>query len=171
MTAIAQGDRDALAQLVRRHQPSVLSTAFRILRRWDQAEDVAQEAFLRVHRAAPKYVPSAAFTTWLYRIVVNLCRDALRKRRPDLEPPAELSDGRAPRPGSELEGDERARAVRTAIAQLPERQCTAVILHRYAGLSHAEIAQTTGWTVPAVESCLVRAYAHLRETLADLADS
>jgi RNA polymerase sigma-70 factor (ECF subfamily) len=171
MEAIAAGDMDALGELVRRHQASVLSTAYRLLGRWDQAEDVAQEVFLRVHRAAPRYTPSAALTTWLYRIVVNLCQDALRKRRPLVEPPPDLPNGRAARPGAELDRAQRAEAVQRAVAGLPERQQIALVLHRYAGLSHAEIAEATGWTASAVESCLVRAYARLRDDLADLRDS
>ena len=171
MAAVADGDMDALGELVRRHQSSVLATAYRLLGRWDQAEDAAQEAFIRVHRAASTYVSSAAFTTWLYRIVTNLCLDALRKRRSGPEPPAELSNGRTSRPGRNLERAELASVVRRAVAGLPERQRIAVILHRYAGLSHAQIAEATDWSLSAVESCLVRAYARLREELADLQDS
>ncbi|MBN1346253.1 MAG: sigma-70 family RNA polymerase sigma factor [Phycisphaerae bacterium] len=171
MAELARGDMNALGELVRRHQSAALSTAYRILGRWDAAEDVVQETFIRVHRAARGYEPSAAFSTWLYRIVVNLCRDALRKRRSQVEPPTDLRDGRAAAPPSSLEERERARAVRQAVDRLPERQRIAVILHRYAGLSHAEIAETTGSTVSAVESCLVRAYAGLREALKGLRES
>jgi RNA polymerase sigma-70 factor (ECF subfamily) len=171
MVAVAEGDTAALGELARRHQRSALATAYRILGRWDAAEDVVQEAFIRVHRAAPTYQPSAAFSTWLYRIVVNLCRDALRKRRPEAEPPADLSDHRAAGPAAALEAQERGRAVQEAIARLPDRQRIAVILHRYAGLSHAEVAEATGWSISAVESCLVRAYAGLRESLKGLRES
>jgi RNA polymerase sigma-70 factor (ECF subfamily) len=168
MRALAGGDTNALAVLVRRHQPAVLSTAYRLLGRWDQAEDVAQEAFIRVYRAASGYTPSAAFTTWLYRIVVNLCQDALRKRRPTVETPDDLSNRRSTRPDHAMEQDERVQAVRRAIGGLPERQRIAVILHRYSGMSHAQISEATGWTPSAVESCLVRAYARLRDELAHL---
>ena len=171
MTRLADGDMGAFAELVERHQSSVLSTAYRFLGRWDLAEDVAQETFIRVYRAASSYVPSAAFTTWLYRIAVNLCQDALRRRRPALEPPADLSDGRSVRPGENLEQAEQTRSVRDAVMRLPERQRIAVVLHRYAGMTHAEVADVTGWTASAVESCLVRAYARLREDLVDLRDS
>lgn len=168
MAGIASGDIGALGVLVRRHQSAALAMAYRILGRWDQAEDVAQDAFLRVHRAAASYIPSAAFTTWLYRIVVNLCQDVLRKRRGEIEPPGDLSNGKTVGPEAALGRSERVEAVRRAVTALPERQRIAVVLHRYTGLSHAEIAESTGWTVSAVESCLVRAYARLRECLADL---
>jgi RNA polymerase sigma-70 factor (ECF subfamily) len=171
MASVAENDMDALELLVRRHQASALSTAYRILARWDQAEDVAQEVFIRVYQAAGSYVPTAAFTTWMYRIVVNLCRDHLRKRRPNLEPPEDLGDSRGEAPAQVIARAEHAEAVRKAVDRLPERQRITVILHRFSGLSHAEIAEATGWSVAAVESCLVRAYAALRQGLSELGNS
>jgi len=164
--SIADGHLDALEPLVRRHQDNVRRLAYRFLGRWGDADDVAQEAFLRVVCAAPRYQPTARFTTWLHRIVVNLCLDARRRQTrfvaadpPDLpaDPPADV-----------LERDETVRRVREALDSLPERQRMAVILHRYEGESHREIAEVTGWSESAVESLLVRAYANLRRTLADL---
>ncbi len=171
MARVARGDMDALGELVRRHQDKALALAFRMLGRWDLAEDVAQDAFLRVHRAAPRYRPEAKFTTWLYRIVVNLCRDQQRRAG---RAPAPLSED-APEPAAEptadpLEARERAARVRRALDRLPERQRTAVLLHRYEGLSHREVAEAMDASDKAVESLLVRAYAKLRKELADLAD-
>jgi RNA polymerase sigma-70 factor (ECF subfamily) len=160
----------ALGDLVRRHQHAAGAFAFRMLGRWDSAEDVVQEAFLHVHRAARRYQPDAKFTTWLYRIVLNLCRDVARRAR---QAPAQLSEAAEPEraPAADpLEARERAARVHRAVAALPERQRTAVILHRYQGLSHREVAQATGWSESAVESLIVRAYAALREELADLRD-
>lgn len=170
MAAVGNGDMAAFGELIRRHQPTALASAYRLLARWDQAEDVVQEAFLRVHRAASSYTASAAFTTWLYRIIVNLCQDSFRKRRSVAEPQDELANGRSHEPAQTVEESERTEAVRRAIAALPERQRIAVVLHRYDGLSHEQIAEVTGWTRSAVESCLVRAYAQLRESLSDLQD-
>jgi RNA polymerase sigma-70 factor (ECF subfamily) len=147
----------------------VLELAYRTLGSWDLAEDVAQEAFLRVHRAAKRYQPTAMFTTWLYRIVINLCLDEQRKRAKSgvsLEPevyeqvPASNHDA--------AEKQEIATLVRTAVQALPERQRMAVVLHRYSGLNHAQISEATGWTQSAVESLLVRAYANLRNKLAKM---
>ncbi len=171
MSQIAAGDTAALAVLVRRHQSVVLSNAYRLLGRWDQAEDVAQDAFVRVFRAASSYKPTAAFTTWLYRIVIHLCLDIQRKKRRPSELPSELANGRAPSPGQSLAQQETADIVRRAVAALPDRQKTAVILHRYTGLSHQEIAEVTGWSVSSVESCLVRAYAQLRRSLSHVKPS
>jgi len=169
MEGVAHGEMDALSELVRRHQKLVLRTAYRMLGRWDLADDVGQETFLRVHRAAKTYRPEAKFTTWLYRIVISLCLDVARraKRAPvEIENWSGVPDPTlAPDP---IEVRERVERVRAAVADLPERQRTVLILHRYEGLSHKEIAESTGWSESAVESLLVRAYANLRRTLSDL---
>ena len=171
MAAVGRGDMGALGELVRRHQGKAIALAFRTLGRWDLAEDMAQEAFLRVLRAAKRYRPDARFTTWLYRIVVNLCLDHQRRAR---QAPSALTDD-SPEPSAApsadpLEARERVLRVQRAVEALPERQRMAVVLHRYEGLSHREVAEVTGWSVSAVESLLVRAYASLRKSLADLSE-
>lgn len=171
MERVASGERDALAMLVRRHQERVIALAFRFLGRWDAAEDVCQDTFIRVFRSAGAYRPDAQFTTWLYRIVANQCWDRRRKaaREPVVDVPEHVvtdhADGAAV-----IEQQERQLAVRRAVAALPDRQRLALVLHRYEGFSHADIAKATGWSVGAVESCIVRAYARLRETLSELQD-
>jgi len=168
VAAVGAGRMSALSELMRRHEGKVLALAFRTTGRWDQAEDVAQEAFLRVHRSASTFRPRAKVTTWLYRITVNLCLDHLRRAK---RAPLTMSD-HALVPAVEspdaLEADERVDMVRRAIADLPDRQRTALTLHRYQGLSHREITDATGWSPKAVASLLVRAYATLRESLAEL---
>ena len=162
MRELAAGRMEALAALVRRHQHSVRAIAWRMTGREDAADDITQETFLRVYRSAGSYRPTAAFTTWLYRIVVNLCLDRARAPRmvdlPEDAPAPETADG-------PLLRAERLEAVRKAVAALPERQRIAVILHRFEGLSHAQIAAATGWSEPAVESLLTRAYETLRAAL------
>jgi RNA polymerase sigma-70 factor (ECF subfamily) len=171
IVSVAQGSMPALAELVRRHQDKVLSLAYRMLGRWDQAEDVAQEAFLRVYHAAGKYTPRAAFTTWLYRIVVNLSLDARRRSRKAPAPLPEESALKAdPGDCDPLEAREQAERIRRAVADLPERQRTALILYRYHDLSRRQIAEVTGWTDSAVESLLVRAYANLRTAITEFAE-
>jgi RNA polymerase sigma-70 factor (ECF subfamily) len=166
MARLAKGDMSALGDIVRKHQDKVLSLSYRVLGDWHRAEDVAQETFLRIYRAAEKYKPKARFTTWLYRIVINLCFDEQRKRAKAVAPledadPAVLAESDC----NIAERKEVVKSVKTAVNELPERQRLAVILHRYDGLSHTEIAEVTGWTTSAVESLLVRAYANLREKL------
>jgi len=172
MTRLAAGDMAALGDLARRHQDKILSLSYRVLGDWHRAEDVAQETLLRVYRAAKRYKPQAKFTTWLYRIVVNLCLDEQRKQGKTAAP---LEDAdRAVLAESESNAAERkevVESVRAAVSELPERQRLVVILHRYDGLSHGEITEVTGWTKSAVESLLVRAYANLREKLGKIKDS
>jgi len=106
------------------------------------------------------------FTTWLYRIVVNLCLDEKRKRARNGTSLDDMTiEARAEPDRDPTERKELSQLVQAAIAELPERQRITLVLHRYDGLSHAQIAQVTGWTPSAVESLLVRAYANLREKL------
>jgi len=156
----------ALGDIVSRHQDRVLSLSYRVLGDWHRAEDVAQEAFLRVHRAAKRYRPEAKFTTWLYRIVVNLCLDEQRKRARAAAPLENAGSEVLVEPDcNAAEKKELAELVRASVNKLPERQRLAVILHRYDGLSYGEISEVMGWTKSAVESLLVRAYANLRGKL------
>ena len=166
MTRLAKGDMAALGDIVRRHQDKVLSLSYRVLRDWHRAEDVTQETFLRVYRAAKHYKPKAKFTTWLYRIVINLCFDEQRKQAKTAAPLEDANPAVLAEPDcNAAERKEVIESVKAAVNELPERQRLAVILHRYDGLSHAEIGEVTGWTKSAVESLLVRAYANLREKL------
>lgn len=165
----AAGDRAAFTALVQAHAARVRATAFRFLNDGEAAEDVVQEAFIRVYRAAAEFRPDAAFTTWLYRMVVNLCWDHRRRvaRARRLQQAVAQSPGTVPPTATPLEDAERTAAVRAAVAALPDRQRLAVVLHRFDGLSHAEVADVTGWSIGAVESCLVRGYAALRKSLAE----
>jgi RNA polymerase sigma-70 factor (ECF subfamily) len=171
MARLAKGHVPALGELAQRHQGRVLEIAFRTLGQWDLAEDVAQETFLRVYRAAKRYRPQAQFTTWLYRIVVNLCLDEQRRRAKSAVPLESVAPEGLPAPYIEpAERKEVAQFVRTAVQELPERQRVAIILYRYEGLNHAQISEVTGWSQSAVESLLVRAYANLRGKLAKIKD-
>lgn len=166
---VAAGDTAALGELVRRHQERVLSLAYRILLRWDMAEEVGQEVFLRVWSSAGDYQPKARFTTWLYRVVVNASLDA--KRRAGRQP-VQLTESFDESTSTDLPdclvAEETAGSVARAVAALPERQRITLVLHVYESLRCREVAEVTGWSVSAVESLLVRAYAALRDSLSDL---
>lgn len=166
MQLLGRGDLQALAVLVRRYQEPVRLLAYRVLGRWDLADDMAQETFLRLLRTADRYRPDTALIAFLRRIVVNLCLD-LRKRKRAVNWPESEPASRAPGAGERLEADERRAAVWAEINQLPERQRVALTLHRFEGLGHEEIAELTGWSLSAVESLLVRAYGRLRDRLQD----
>ncbi|MDO8313192.1 MAG: sigma-70 family RNA polymerase sigma factor [Sideroxyarcus sp.] len=166
MSGLAQGQLWALDCLIDRYQQKVFALAYRILRDWHSAEDVAQETFIRLHNAAPRYKPDAKLITFLYPIVLNLCRDMQRKagRMTQSEMPLEsISDSDSPE--SIAIKNENVTAVTQAVASLPQRQKTALLLHRFDGFSHSEVAQIMNISQSAAESLLVRAYASLRQSL------
>jgi RNA polymerase sigma-70 factor (ECF subfamily) len=153
----AGGDREAARLLSQRFTPMTLRVAQRMLRDPAEAEDVAQEAMLRLWRMAPGWRPGTAkVSTWLYRVVANLCTDRLRKRRSvPLEAAPEAEDGMPGAAERMIEAD-RAAALEAALATLPERQRQAVILRHLEGLSNPEIAKVMEIGVEAVESLVAR---------------
>jgi RNA polymerase sigma-70 factor, ECF subfamily len=165
MARVARGDERAFRALAGRHLPAMLGLARRILGNGTEAEDVAQEALLRVWTHAPRWQPLALFRTWLTRVVVNLCLD--RKRRAPwlaLEAAGEIVDP-APGPGAKTERDERDRLVARAIAELPARQRTAIVLTYGDGMSNAQVAEILDTSVSAVETLLIRGKQNLRRAL------
>jgi len=168
---IADGDPAASRALVARKLPRILGLAQRMLGDKTEAEDVAQEAFLRVWRQAPKWRPGQArFDTWLHRVSLNLCYDRLRRRReiPTEDPPDLADDGPAPDRG--LEARDTGRRVGAALARLPDRQREAIVLCHYQELGNIEAAAIMGVTVEALESLLSRGRRSLRAALADLVE-
>jgi len=170
MLRVARGDRDACGLLVERHLRRVVAFAARVLASPSEAEDVAQEAFARVWTGAASWRPGVArFTTWLHRVVLNLCLDRLaRRREAPLDDAPEPADP-APTPAGQLEEADVTRVVTREIECLPERQRTALALCHYQGLRNDEAAEIMGITVEAVESLLARARRTLRERLRPLA--
>ncbi len=170
MALVARGDAPAYRALTRRHLPAMLGLARRILGNAADAEDVAQEAMLRVWTHAPRWQPLAAFRTWLTRVVVNLCLDRKRRARwVALEAAGELVD---PAPGATAtaEHDERERLLAVAIAELPARQRTAIVLTYSEGMSNAQVADILGTSASAVETLLVRGKQNLRARLVHVID-
>lgn len=162
-----QGDRVAARALADRLAPIAVRVARRMLADPAEAEDVAQEAMLRLWRAAPGWqAGTAKVSTWLYRVVANLCTDRLRRRRPvPLDAAPEPEDGR---PGAEagLIAADRAAALDAALMTLPERQREAVVLRHLEGLTNPEIAEIMGIGVEAVESLTARGKRGLTQALA-----
>ena len=170
MALVAKGDQRAYRKLASRHLAAMLGLARRILGNAADAEEVVQEAMLRVWTHAPRWQPLAAFRTWLTRVVVNLCLD--RKRRAPwvaLEAAGEIVD---PTPGAteRSEADERDRLVAAAVEELPARQRTAIVLTYNEGLSNAQVAEILDTTVSAVETLLMRGKQNLRRALGNLID-
>lgn len=165
------GDRAAWPALVRRHAVAIQRVAWFLLRDRSEAEDIAQETFLRLLRKAPSWRPGRAqLRTWLHRVAVNLAIDRRRRRRflADSPPPEAVAGEDAPRPDRALDV---ARAVGRALDLLPERQRTAIVLVHYQGFSNLEAARTLAVSVEALESLLARGRRAMRKTLAaDAAD-
>jgi RNA polymerase sigma-70 factor (ECF subfamily) len=174
MALVAAGDAGAFEHLVERHQRLVIGTVSRMLGNNADAEDIAQQVFVRVWKSAKRYVPRAKFTTWLLKITRNLVFNELRRRSRHAqvslqtemdEEERPIKDERASAPDASFLEQELQKAIDAAIAELPEAQRLAVILRRYEELSYEEIAETLDQSVSAVKSLLFRARTELRARL------
>lgn len=174
MRRVQTGDETAFAALMQRWELPVKSVIGRLVFNASEAEELAQETFVRVWQQREKFRAGAEFRPWVFAIAVNLARNRLRwwRRRPNvaLEEWTKAEDAggvsHAPRGGAEsLERTERAVAVRDAIAALPAELREALVLFEYEQMSHAEIAEAVGATVKAVETRIYRAREKLRTAL------
>jgi RNA polymerase sigma-70 factor, ECF subfamily len=163
---IAAGDSTAFAALMRRHVDRAHGLAYRIVGNRSDAEDVVQDAFLKVWTRAGQWRPGTAqFSTWLYRVVFNRCLDLKRRPRSDnLEAMDEIGDGR-PDALSGIEAQQDQRRMAAAIAGLPDRQRAAIALTYTTGLANAAAAEVMEISLKAFESLLVRAKKELRRDL------
>ncbi len=161
MRRTAKGDAAAFRALADAHLGRIMNFAYRMLHDRTEAEDVAQETFLRLWKDAARYEPKARVTTWLHRIAHNLCVDRLRGRRE--EPKDDLDEERSSaEPGGLLDRKRLAIDVGKALAELPERQRTAITLVHYQGLTNIEAASILEVGVDALESLLARGRRSLR---------
>lgn len=172
-------DRAAFAELVERFHTRLVAVLHHLVGHPDEADDLAQEVFLRVYRTRQKYTPRAKFATWLFTIANNLALNALRDRKRKPAVPLDPFDPTAsgPWPTSALAADkgeppthrmqqaELAEVVRQALDQLNDRQRMAVVLNKFEDMNYAEIAEIMGLTTKAVKSLLSRARTRLRECL------
>jgi RNA polymerase sigma-70 factor (ECF subfamily) len=167
---VRNGETRLFEEIVRRYQDAVYGVALRFTRDPGDAQDIAQEVFLRAFRALDRFRGEAKLSTWLYRVAYNLCIDSLRsarRRRRSAAPGEEaagMADPRVDLPGELLEAEERER-VRQAVDGLAEHYRSVVVLHYYQALSYEEIAAVTGVTVKTVETRLYRARKIMRRRL------
>jgi RNA polymerase sigma-70 factor, ECF subfamily len=182
MLDVKAGDDGSFELLLRKYRNPLVNFLARMVRDRGMAEELAQEVFLRVYRARKGYAPSAKFTTWMFRIASNLALNAIRDGRYrqleiSMDQPVEIGDDQAPswevadrRPGAEqqLMARDRAAIIQRAIAQLPDKQRAAVLLHKYQELDYDEIARILECSEAALKSLLFRAYETLRVQLAPL---
>jgi len=151
------------AQVVRQRETQVLRTAFRILGNWADAEDVAQEVFLRLHKNGLKFENEAAAGGWLYRVTVNLCVDRTRSARSAQELTELASRDRSAETAVLLE--EKKQRLMAALATLPAKERAAVVLREIEGLSTAEVAAVLGSTEGTIRSQISKALVKLRGIL------
>jgi RNA polymerase sigma-70 factor (ECF subfamily) len=182
MLDVKAGDDASFDFLLRKYRSPLVNFLYRMVRDPAQAEDLAQEVFLRVYRARKEYSPTAKFTTWLFRIATNLALNSVRDNRhrkleTSIDAPESNEENAAPRelPAREMRIDEhlleqdRVAFIRRAIESLPEKQRVAVLLHKYEEMDYAEIARVLECSESALKSLLFRAYESLRVQLAPLA--
>ncbi len=171
-----KGDEHAFDLLVKRYEKNVSRGCFRFLNNIDDARDAAQEVFIKIYYGLDQFKPDAKFSTWLYRIMVNHCLNVIRtrKRRAWLSRFTKESDAfeehtlsNDENPAVKMELSERRAAVEKAILTLDEKLKTAVILHKYQGLSYKEIADVQKISLSAVESRIHRAKKKLAVLLKD----
>jgi len=184
MLDVKAGDQQSFELLLQRYRTPLVNFLYRMVRNREQAEDLAQEVFLRVYRAREDYEPSAKFTTWLFRIATNLALNSVRDHRYQkleisMDAPivadAEEGDERMMEVADEhpdieqhLVEETRKKMIRHAIQKLPEKQRAAVLLHKYQELDYVEISKILQCSESALKSLLFRAYETLRVELAPL---
>ena len=172
LVAYAAGDPDAGRELTVRLAPRILAQAQRLLGDRSEAEDVTQEALIRLWRIAPEWRQGEAkVTTWLYRVTANLCTDRLRQRKRlvPLEAAGDPASG-GPSADGRLMATDRYQALRAALAALPERQAQAISLRHLEGLGNPEISEIMDISVEAVESLTARGKRALSAALAGRRD-
>jgi len=180
MLQVRDDDAAAFEELVVRYQSRLMTVLEQLVHKREQAEDLAQEVFMRVFRARKSYEPGAKFSTWLFTIANNVASNALRsmaRRREINVSPAQDAESQADplaqlalaasglMPTRQLDHAERAEVVRLAIHSLGERQKLALLLSKFEGMSYAEIGETMGLSTQAVKSLLARARSNLRASL------
>jgi RNA polymerase sigma-70 factor (ECF subfamily) len=184
MLDVKAGDEQSFELLLQRYRTPLVNFLYRMVRAREEAEDLAQEVFLRVYRARKDYVPSAKFTTWLFRIATNLALNSVRDNRHQrmeisLDAPVTIDseDGdekpldvaeKHPNIEQHLVEEERKKMIRHSIDKLPEKQRAAVLLHKYQELDYGDIAKILECSESALKSLLFRAYETLRVELAPL---
>lgn len=180
MLRVRDGDDEGFEILIEKYRKPILHFMFRMVRNQAVAEELAQEAFLRVYRSRQTYRAEARFSTWLYRIAANLgvnyARDTKYERaaqnvyldQPDPETGVhpEVAD-KSLTVEQELVREERMRAIRERVMALPERQRAAVLMHKYQGMDYKQIGEVLRLSESATKSLLFRAYQQLRQTLKD----
>jgi RNA polymerase sigma-70 factor (ECF subfamily) len=185
MLRVRDDDAEAFADLVELYHHRLVTVMHHLVGNNEEAEDLAQEVFLRVYRGRKKYHPKAKFSTWLYTIANNLALNILRtrQRKPTVplnvrdsgplgaRPAEQLVQDRGERPDQSMQKQELTAVVQQALDTLNERQRIAVVLNKFEDMNYAEIAEVMGLTTKAVKSLLSRARDNLRLALQEYIDT
>jgi RNA polymerase sigma-70 factor (ECF subfamily) len=179
MLRVKEGDGASFGLLLEKHRSSVVHFLYRMVQNHAVAEELAQEAFLRVYRSRSTYEPTAKFTTWLFRIATHLALNALRDGKNERgqerlddsssEQPARQVSDRRPSIEARMVYEARLEEIRRAVASLPDKQRAAVLMHKYEEMEYSQIARVLNCSESAVKSLLFRAYETLRARLAHMA--
>ncbi len=178
MLRVKQGETAAFAELVEHYKQPVLNLAYRMLRDATEAEDLAQNVFVQVYKAAHRYEANSKFSTWLFTIARNFCLNEIRRRsrhpadsmdassseHEDQAQP-QFEDKQAVSPPNRLLESELEQKIQEALAQLPENQRTAIVLCRQEELSYEDIARVLGCSVSATKSLIFRGRETLKQKL------
>ena len=168
VAASIAGNREAFDLIVERHRRHVYQVCYRFVGNHEDASDLSQEAFVRAWRGLKNFKGQSALSTWLYRIAVNVCLNKVSEKSPITEPidaGEAFEDMRIEGAQASLLREERAAAVRKAIAGLPKKQQATLVLRTYHELSHQEIADILGSSVGAVKANFFHALANLKKIL------
>jgi RNA polymerase sigma-70 factor, ECF subfamily len=181
MLRVQDGDADAFRELFEKHSRAIVNFAYHFVGNRQRAEEIAQDVFLQIYRAAPRYEPTAKFTTWLYRIATNACLNEVRRpehrhpRRPlEHQPDDErkrteiaFADPTAIPGDDALAGRQLEAKIRAVLDDLPPNQRAALLMSRVDGMSYLEVAEALATTESAVKSLVFRATAAMRKELAE----
>jgi len=167
MLKFTKGDISAFEQILKKYKDIVINFAYRFVQNYPEAEDIAQEVFLRIHNSARSYKPQAKFSTWVYKITANLSLNYLRSRKhlptvfldETLEIPEQITAEK------DFEKKELTKKVKEALNSLPENQRLAIILKKYENFSYEEIGKIIGCSISAVDSLIQRAKKNLKQKL------
>ena len=178
--AFQRGDKEAFDRLVIRHKDRIFNLCFRFLGDYEEANDSAQETFVKAYGSLKTFRLESAFSTWLYKIAVNTCKNKLgssayrvKRKTVSLDNPGNTENGPlpmeiengTPSPLARMEEKERMTLIRTALDRLPEEFKTVVALRDAEGFSYEEIAEITGLNLGTVKSRIARGRMELRNTL------
>ncbi len=167
MLKFTQGDIPAFEQILKKYKDMVINIAYRFVENYPEAEDIAQEVFLKIYYSAKTYKPQAKLSTWVYRITANLSLNYLRNRKhlPTVPWEETLEISSSITAEQDFEKKELVSRVKKALNSLPKNQRLAVILRKYENLSYQEIGEIIGVSSSAVDSLIQRAKENLRQKL------